>query len=397
MSEKETEKEKETDNKTKEITKWDDEALGLDRNVLRGIYAMGFESPSPIQRQAILPIIQGNDVLAQAQSGTGKTGAFSIGTIMRLDGEQSTPQAIILAPTRELAHQIHSVFSSLAAQTKLRAHLLVGGTSVDRDIHDIRATNPQVFVGCPGRVLDFLCRKVIQPDTLRVIVLDEADEILSQGFQEQIYNIFQYLTESVQVIMFSATIPEQLHDVVNKIMRNPQKILVKNEQMTLEGISQFYISFNNDHEKLMALMDLYQGISVSQSIIYCNSVKRVIELYDAKRRVSRLLHPQRDGQRRAHGGLPRVQGREISSHDIVERHGPRSRRAASERRHQLRHSEMRSLVPPPHRTVWSMGSKRCGHQFRNQVRHRQNEGHRTTLPHRDQRASDQLRDVLSVE
>jgi translation initiation factor 4A len=267
-----------------EITKWDDESLGLDRNVLRGIYAMGFESPSPIQRQAILPIIQGKDVLAQAQSGTGKTGAFSIGTIMRCDGEQATAQAIILAPTRELANQIHSVFNSLAAQTKLRAHLLVGGTSVDRDIHDIRATNPQVFVGCPGRVLDFLCRRVIQPDSLRVIVLDEADEILSQGFQEQIYNIFQFLTDSTQVVMFSATIPEQLHDVVNKIMRDPIKILVKTEQMTLEGISQFYVSFNNDHEKLMALMDLYEGISVSQSIIYCNSVKRVMELYDTMRR-----------------------------------------------------------------------------------------------------------------
>jgi translation initiation factor 4A len=267
-----------------EITKWDDESLGLDRNVLRGIYAMGFESPSPIQRQAILPIIQGKDVLAQAQSGTGKTGAFSIGTIMRCDGEQSTAQAIILAPTRELASQIHSVFNSLAAQTKLRAHLLVGGTSVDRDIHDIRATNPQVFVGCPGRVLDFLCRRVIQTEALRVMVLDEADEILSQGFQEQIYNIFQYLTDSVQVVMFSATIPEPLHDVVNKIMRTPLKILVKTEQMTLEGISQFYVSFNNDHEKLIALMDLYQGISVSQSIIYCNSVKRVIELHETLRK-----------------------------------------------------------------------------------------------------------------
>ena len=267
-----------------EIEKWDDEKLGLDRNVLRGIYAMGFETPSPIQKQSILPIIQGNDVLAQAQSGTGKTGAFSIGTMMRCDGELNMPQAIILAPTRELANQIHSVFSSLCAQTKLRAHLLVGGTSVDRDIHDIRATNPQVFVGCPGRVLDFLNRRVIQSEHLKMIVLDEADEILSQGFQDQLYNIFQFLTDATQVVMFSATIPDQLHDIVGKIMRDPIKILVKTEQMTLEGISQFYISFNNDHEKLMALMDLYEGISVSQSIIYCNSVKRVIELYDTMRR-----------------------------------------------------------------------------------------------------------------
>jgi translation initiation factor 4A len=267
-----------------EITKWDDEALGLDRNILRGIYAMGFETPSPIQKQAILPIVQGHDILAQAQSGTGKTGAFSIGTMMRCDPELNVPQALILAPTRELAQQIQQVFSSLCSQTKLRTHLLVGGTSVDRDIHDIQATKPQVFVGCPGRVLDFLTRRVISPENLKIIVLDEADEILSQGFQDQIYNIFQFLTDATQVVMFSATIPDALHDVVAKIMREPVKILVKTEQMTLEGISQFYILFNNDHEKLMALMDLYAGISVSQSIIYCNSVKRVIELYETMRR-----------------------------------------------------------------------------------------------------------------
>jgi translation initiation factor 4A len=131
-----------------EITKWDDPVLALDRNILRGIYAMGFETPSPIQKQAILPIVQGHDILAQAQSGTGKTGAFSIGTMVRCNAEIDTPQAIILAPTRELAHQIQQVFSSLCIQTKLRTHLLVGGTSVDRDIHDIQTTKPHVFVGC---------------------------------------------------------------------------------------------------------------------------------------------------------------------------------------------------------------------------------------------------------
>jgi translation initiation factor 4A len=267
-----------------EFENWEDEKLGLTRDVLRGIYSLGFENPSPIQKQAILPIIQGNDVLAQAQSGTGKTGAFCVATMMRCDGDKKDHQAVILAPTRELAQQIHGVFTSLASLTKLRAHLLVGGTSVDRDIQDIRSNDPQVFVGCPGRVLDFMVRRVIRTETVRLIVLDEADEILSQGFQDQIYNIFQYLTDAVQVVMFSATIPEPLHDIVHKIMRTPVKILVKTELMTLEGITQFYVFFQNDHDKLMALMDLYGGISVSQSIIYCNSVKRVIELYDTMRR-----------------------------------------------------------------------------------------------------------------
>ena len=265
------------------IETWEDEALGLHMNVLRGIYGLGFETPSPIQKQAILPILQGNDVLAQAQSGTGKTGAFCIGAIQRCT-EDPAVQAIILAPTRELAIQIQSVFNALSSQTKLKTQLLIGGTPTDRDVRDIRQNKPQVLVGCPGRVLDILTRRVFDMASMRMIVLDEADEILSQGFQDQLYQIFQFITEATQVVMFSATIPESLHAVVAKIMRTPTEILVKTEQMTLEGISQFYIHFNTDDEKLLALKDLYEGISVSQSIIYCNSVKRVCDLHAAMSR-----------------------------------------------------------------------------------------------------------------
>jgi len=260
---------------------WD--AIELNRSLLRGIYALGFETPSPIQQQSILPIVQGKDVLAQAQSGTGKTGAFAISTIQRCSDEELTPQAIILAPTRELASQINSVVQSLCRQTKFKTQLLVGGTSVDRDMRDMRENCPQIFVGCPGRVLDFLQRGALDNTHLRMIVLDEADEILSQGFRDQLQRIFQFMSEATQVVMFSATIPPELHDVVDKIMRDPVKILVKNELMTLEGISQFYISFPSEHDKLAALKDLYESISVSQSIIYCNSVRRVVELYDAMR------------------------------------------------------------------------------------------------------------------
>lgn len=262
------------------IESWEDEALGLPLNLLRGIYSLGFETPSPIQKQAILPIVKGGDVLAQAQSGTGKTGAFCIGTIHRCTPDPAV-QAIILAPTRELAIQIQSVFNSLCGQTGLKTQLLIGGTPTDRDIRDLRQNKPQVLVGCPGRVLDMLTRRVFDHASMRMIVLDEADEILSQGFVEQLYQIFQFITEATQVVMFSATIPESLHAVVAKIMRNPHEILVKTEQMTLEGISQFYISFNTDDEKYLALKDLYEGISVSQSIIYCNSVRRVVDLHAA--------------------------------------------------------------------------------------------------------------------
>ena len=262
------------------IETWEDPALHLSLSVLRGIYAIGFETPSPIQKQAILPIVQGRDVLAQAQSGTGKTGAFCVGAIQRCSSKLEA-QVLIMAPTRELAVQIQGVFDKLCAMTGLKTHLLIGGTQVDRDIRDIQRNKPQVFVGCPGRVLDFLTRKVIAPETIHMVVLDEADEILSQGFRDQLHEIFHFIPESCQVVMFSATIPETLEEVTSKIMRDPVQILVKTEQLTLEGINQFFVSFDTDHDKFLALKDLYESISVSQSIIYCNSVKRVIDLYEA--------------------------------------------------------------------------------------------------------------------
>ena len=255
---------------------WD--SLGLKTNLLRGIYSIGFESPSQIQTQAIPVILTGKDVIAQAQSGTGKTGAFCISTLQKCTNEPLL-QSIILSPTRELSSQIHSVFESLAIHTGITAQLLIGGVSIDKDIKKMQQHTSQVLIGCPGRVLDFLNRKVVTYSNIHLIVLDEADEILSQGFQSQLYNIFQYLTDQVQVVMFSATIKEELHEISNKIMRDPIKILVKSEMLTLEGIAQFYITFQNDQDKIEALKDLYNFISMSQSIIYCNSVKRVIDLY----------------------------------------------------------------------------------------------------------------------
>jgi translation initiation factor 4A len=257
-------------------SKWD--SLGLKTNLLRGIYSVGFESPSQIQAQSIPVILTGKDVIAQAQSGTGKTGAFCISTLQKCTNDP-TLQAIILSPTRELSSQIHSVFESLALHTGISAQLLIGGVSIDKDIKKMQQHTSQVLIGCPGRVLDFLNRKVVSYSNIHLIVLDEADEILSQGFQTQLYNIFQYLTDQVQVVMFSATIKEELHEISNKIMRDPIKILVKSEMLTLEGIAQFYISFQNDQDKIEALKDLYNFISMSQSIIYCNSVKRVVDLY----------------------------------------------------------------------------------------------------------------------
>jgi translation initiation factor 4A len=264
----------------KEINDWED--LNTKTELLRGIYANGFEKPSPIQRQAILPIFAKRDVIAQAQSGTGKTACFSIGALELIDIERNAPQAIILAPTRELSIQIKSVLDALGSLfINLRTQLLVGGTSTDENMRLLRDKAPHIVIGCPGRIHDMLKRKKLMAHDFKLFILDEADELLSAGFKDQVYNIFQFMPSTIQVALFSATMPDELTVLTNKFMRNPVRILVKNEQLTLEGIKQYYVALDNDDTKYETLKDIYSSIAVSQSIIYCNSVKRVHDLYVA--------------------------------------------------------------------------------------------------------------------
>jgi len=260
---------------------WED-INGINDQVLRGIYGYGFDKPSPIQKQAIAPVIAGKDVIAQAQSGTGKTGCFSVAALSIIDSSVQATQAIVLAPTRELAKQIHSVMSQIGTYVpNCGIKLLIGGTSTEEDTNSLKQDVPGIIVGCPGRVHDMLRRKHIDSKTIRLLILDEADEMLSSGFKEQVYNVFQYLKRDVQVALFSATLPPELISLTNKFMRDPLRILVKSEQLTLEGIRQYYIGLNEDGEKYETLRDLYQSLATSQCIIYCNSVRRVQDLYQA--------------------------------------------------------------------------------------------------------------------
>ena len=263
----------------REIDMWED--LETNANLLRGIYANGFEKPSPIQQKAICSLFDKKDVIAQAQSGTGKTGCFTIGVLERIDINLKETQALILSPTRELSHQINTVIRTIGKfYTNLKTQLLVGGTSIESDITTLQSC-PHVVVGCPGRVHDMLRRRKLKTTHLKIIVLDEADEMLSSGFKEQVYNIFQFLNKDIQVALFSATMPESLSVLTNKFMRDPIRILVKTEQLTLEGIKQYYVAVENDTQKYDTLKDLYGVFSLSQCIIYCNSVKRVQDLFDA--------------------------------------------------------------------------------------------------------------------
>ena len=262
-----------------EANSWDE--LNLKDNLLRGIYSYGFEKPSPIQGKAINPIVAGNDVIAQAQSGTGKTGAFSVSCLQRVDETKKEIQALIMAPTRELAIQIHKVVDRLGTfMTGLEVKLLIGGKSMDSDTIELE-TKPQIIVGTPGRIHDLIRRKKINTKTIKLMILDEADEMLSSGFKEQVYNIFQYLSNDVQLCLFSATLPLEIQTLTEKFMRDPVKILVKTEAITLEGIKQYFVAVENDNVKYDTLKDLFSLLSVSQCIIYCNSIKRVSDLAEA--------------------------------------------------------------------------------------------------------------------
>jgi translation initiation factor 4A len=270
----------EQENAVKIFNSWDE--LELDNDLLRGIYSYGFEKPSSIQSKAIFPILQGSDLIAQAQSGTGKTGSFSIGALSKVVISDNSNQILIMAPTHELAHQIASVINGLSSMMNgIRIKTLVGGSSIDDDAEEMRKNPPHIVVGCPGRIYDMIRRRHINANKLKLVILDEADEMLSSGFKEQVYNVFKYLNKNVQIALFSATLPNNIFQITNKFMRNPVKICVKAESLTLEGIKQYFIGVNDDREKYLTLKDLYQHISVSQCIIYANSVKRVIDLYEA--------------------------------------------------------------------------------------------------------------------
>lgn len=248
--------------------------MQLKPELLRGIYAYGFERPSAIQQRAITPVANGKDVIAQAQSGTGKTAAFAVSLLQKVDVGLRETQAIILAPTRELATQIHTVVVALGDYTDITSLACVGGTSIRDDMSKLR-DGVQIVVGTPGRVLDIIRRGMLKTSAVKVLCIDEADEMLSQGFTTQIYDTFQLLPNDIQVALFSATMPAEVLDVTSKFMRDPIRILVKKDELTLEGIKQFYIAVEKEGWKLDTLCDIYDTVNITQAVIFCNTRRKV--------------------------------------------------------------------------------------------------------------------------
>ena len=257
--------------------------MGLKPNLLKGLFSYGFEKPSNIQQKAIMPFVKGNDLIAQSQSGTGKTATFSIGVLQNINENNNFAQAIILAPTRELAKQIYEVVNELSKFTKIKTKLIIGGRRHSKYTYQNLDENCHLIIGTPGRISDNLEKGRISNDNLKMLVLDEADEMLSMGFRNQIMMIFNKLPENRQIGFFSATMPKEMLDITHMFMKHPKKILIKNEDLTLEGIKQFYIALEHENDKYDCMVDLYSTISVTMAIIYCNSKKKVEWLADLMR------------------------------------------------------------------------------------------------------------------
>eukprot|EP01017_Pseudomicrothorax_dubius_P047713 TRINITY_DN85_c0_g1_i4.p1 TRINITY_DN85_c0_g1~~TRINITY_DN85_c0_g1_i4.p1 ORF type:complete len:389 (-),score=150.49 TRINITY_DN85_c0_g1_i4:180-1346(-) len=253
------------------------DGLGLKEELLRGIFGYGFEKPSIIQQKAILPILRGRDTIAQAQSGTGKTGAFAVSALQLIDTSIAQTQCMILAPTRELAQQSQKVIMCLGEYLKVTVHPCTGGTNVAIDRKAL-SEGVHIVVGTPGRVLDMMKKDILKSAYIKLFILDEADEMLGRGFKEQISDIFKLLPADVQVALFSATMPPEILEMTKTFMRDPVTILVKNEELTLDGIRQFYIAIGKEEWKFDTLVELYNNIEITQCIIYCNTKKKVDDL-----------------------------------------------------------------------------------------------------------------------
>jgi translation initiation factor 4A len=253
--------------------------LNLKDNLLRGIYSYGFENPSRIQSSSIPYVVEGKDVIAQAQSGTGKTGSFVIGSLQKLDESLKGTQILIICPTHELVRQSSEVFTEISKHMDVSSMEVVGGTNMEECKRGLNK-NPQVIIGTPGRVLDMINRKHLFTDKISTLIFDEADEILSAGFKQTIYHIIQYISKNAQICLFSATIPPDIVELSESFMNNPQKILVEKDKLTLEGITQYYVNLKRSDWKYDVLKDLYDTINISQCIIYINSKNRLMEIYE---------------------------------------------------------------------------------------------------------------------
>ena len=263
----------------KSIIEYSFEDLDINDDLLRGIYSYGFEKPSKIQYKSLPIFDSGKDMIAQSQSGTGKTGAFSIGILNNIDIKIKKTQYIVLTPTHELAKQIYNVIENLGARMDISICKVIGKTNINDSIREL-SRDPQIIVATPGRLFDMISKKHIFTDNIKTLIIDEADEMLSSGFMEVLQNIIRCIPTTSQMCLFSATMPKEIIDLTENFMNNPEKLLINRDELTLEGIKQFYIDLKQYNWKFDVLYDIYETINVTQSIIYVNSKNVLNNLYD---------------------------------------------------------------------------------------------------------------------
>ena len=253
--------------------------LGISVEILKGLGAMGFEKPSPIQAQGIPPVLEGRDVIGQAQTGTGKTAAFGIPVLERIDTSINAIQALILCPTRELAVQVSEELKKISqflSQVKIEA--IYGGDSIERQIRSLRR-GVHIVVGTPGRVMDHMERRTLELDHVRMMVLDEADEMLDMGFREDIENILTEMPEDRQTILFSATMSKPILAITRKFLVDPVLIKVVKNELTNQNIEQVYFEVKPQAkvEVMTRLIDMHD---IKSLLVFCNTKRKVDEIVE---------------------------------------------------------------------------------------------------------------------
>lgn len=253
------------------------EEFEIDERILRAVEDMGFEEASPIQAQAIPELLKGKDVVGQAQTGTGKTAAYSIPLLMSIEPELKKPQAVVLCPTRELAIQVADEIRKLAKyMSDIKVLPVYGGQEIVKQIKSLK-NGVQIIVGTPGRVMDHMRRKTVKFDEVKMVVLDEADEMLDMGFREDMETILAGTSDDRQTVMFSATMPKPILDIAGRFQKDPYVIKVVRKELTVENIEQFYYEVRpkNKPELLCRLIDIYNP---KLSVVFCNTKRQVDEL-----------------------------------------------------------------------------------------------------------------------
>ena len=254
--------------------------MNLSQELLRGIYAYGFEKPSPIQQKGIMPIASGVDLIAQAQSGTGKTGTFTIGSLARIDASIKHVQILCLVPTRELAQQIQIVASQIGSAMGIKSYAAVGKTPIREDVRALEK-GIHFLVGTPGRIYDLMNRRYFTTEHMKVIIVDEADQMLENRFREQMQCILNLgFPSSCRCALFSATMSDDVVEFAENLLDKPVRILIPPEQVKLEGITQYRVDLDREDWKFEVLLDLYKNLNITQALIYCNKRQKAEWLAD---------------------------------------------------------------------------------------------------------------------